>query len=92
MAEVVWPPTATDQIDQIVAYIAQHDPVAAVMMRDRIYALGNSLVDFPHRGRPASGGHRELVTASPYVLRYAVDGARVTILGVRHGAQRDFQA
>jgi toxin ParE1/3/4 len=58
-------------------------------MAERLIALGNSLVDFPNRGRLVSGTDlRELAILSPYIIRYRVDDDRVFVLRVRHGRRR----
>ena len=88
MAEVIWRPDALDQLDAIAAYIEQFDPAAADRMRDRLRKLGDSLALLPHRGRPASGGTRELVVVKPYILRYEVVRDRVIVLRIRHSARR----
>lgn len=88
MAAVVWLDEAFDQLDLIVAYIAQFDPDAAERIGGRLIALGESLADFPNRGRPASDGTREMVIVRPYILRYEVIADTVTIIGIRHSAQR----
>lgn len=88
MAEVFWLDEAADQLDRIVAYIDIFDPIAAERMARRLVALGESLSDFPHRGRPARNGTREMTTVPPYILQYEVHGEIVYILGIRHGAQR----
>lgn len=87
MAEVVWPDAASEQLDQIIAYIEIFDPTAAARIGERLVALADSLSQFPERGRPVGDGKRELVTVSPYILRYRVSGDQVLILGVRHGAR-----
>lgn len=91
MAKVVWLNEAIDQLDLIVAYIELFDPIAAERIGDRLFALGESLRDFPYRGRPAGNGARELVTVPPYVLRYQIDGEKVSILSIRHGARRPLE-
>ena len=88
MVRVVWPDEVVTQIDQIVAYIEIFNPTAARRMGERLLALVNSLISSPHRGRPAPGGTRELVTVRPYVLRYEVQGDLVIILHIRHSARR----
>jgi len=70
------------------AYIHQFDPQAARRMARRLVEAGDSLRDFPDRGRPAGDERRELVTIPPYIIRYRFDGERVFILGIRHSAQR----
>lgn len=91
MVEVVWLNEAIDQLDLIVAYIELFDPIAAGHIGDRLFTLGQSLAEFPERGRPAGNGTRELVTVPPYILRYQIDGETVSILSIRHGARRPLE-
>jgi plasmid stabilization system protein ParE len=70
-------------------YIFDFNPQAAARMADALLAAGDSLASFPHRGRPVRGtAMRELVTVSPYIIRYRIAGDTVIILRVRHGARR----
>lgn len=87
MIRVFWPDAAVDQLNEIVAYIALFDPAAAARISTRLFELGNSLAEFPERGRPATNGAREMVTVRPHILRYAFEDDLVTILGIRHSAQ-----
>ncbi|MDQ1157326.1 toxin ParE1/3/4 [Sphingomonas sp. SORGH_AS 950] len=87
MAQVVWLNEALDQLDLIVAYLEAFDPEAAARIAQRLVDLGESLRDFPRRGRPAADGTRELVTVPPYILSYDVNGDIVSIVGIRHGAR-----
>jgi addiction module RelE/StbE family toxin len=88
MARIVWTREALASLELIRSYIHQFDPQAAQRMARRLIEAGDSLRDFPDRGRPASNGRREIVTISPYILRYVVDGDAVFIVGIRHAAQR----
>lgn len=88
MADVIWRNAALEDLDAIIAYIAPHDHAAAARIAAKLLACGDSLTHFPHRGRPAADGRREMTTVPPYVLRYEVDGDRVHILSIRHGARR----
>lgn len=88
MARVIWRPDALEQLDEIAAYIEQFNPAAADRTRERLWRLGESLRSSPHRGRPTTGGARQLVTVRPYRLTYEVDGDAVFILGIRHTARR----
>lgn len=88
MAEVIWTDQAIEQLDRIVVYIEVFDRLAAERLRARLFDVASSLRDFPHRGRLAGNGRRELVTVPPYVLRYRVEGETVFITAVRHGARR----
>jgi toxin ParE1/3/4 len=58
------------------------------MVRE-ILAAGDSLVNFPYRGRSVPGtALRETTLAYPYIIRYRIAGDHVRILRVRHGARR----
>lgn len=88
MARVIWSRPALSQLQVIFDYIEQFDEDAARRTAERLLAAGDSLQDFPRRGRPAGIDARELVTVPPYIIRYKVLDDTVTIVAVRHGAQR----
>jgi plasmid stabilization system protein ParE len=58
-------------------------------LAERLLALGDSLTDFPKRGRDVGEGKREMTIVWPYILRYRVEEETVFILRIRHGAQRE---
>ena len=88
MARVIWTRAALSHLELIRSYIEQFDPVAAARFAQRLLDAGNSLTDFPNRGRPAGDGKRELPTVAPYVIRYVVRGEQAFILAIKHGSQR----
>jgi len=88
MTRVVWSDRAQNVVHDIIGYIRQHDSIAAEWVGARLFALGESLATFPHRGRSASGEARELPTVWPYLLRYRVVKGVVLIVRVRHGRRR----
>jgi len=58
------------------------------MVRE-ILAAGDSLENFPNRGRPVPGSQlREMTLVYPYVIRYRIAADHVRILRVRHGRRR----
>ena len=70
-------------------YLMDFNPRAAVHLAESLLAAGDSLVNFPHRGRPVRGtGMREIVTVSPYIIRYRIAGDAVIILRVRHSSRQ----
>ena len=86
---VLWTEAALDAIEQAYEYLYKFNPRAAMHVAETIRAEGDSLVNFPHRGRPVQGTTmRELVTSYPYVIRYRVEGDEVVILRVRHTSRR----
>jgi len=89
LIEVVWSAAALANLHVIRAYLAQFNPTAATRLSERLILAGQSLRQFPERGRPVPGtAMRELLSISPYIIRYRISGNRVIILRVRHGAQR----
>lgn len=86
---VVWTRAAAQEIQRVYDYLVEFNPRAAMHVAETLRNQGNSLVHFPHRGRPVSGtGMRELVAAYPYIIRYHIDGDDVVILRVRHTSRR----
>lgn len=89
MVQVIWLDDAIVSIEAIRGYLRQFNPDAADRFAQRLIDAGNSLVDFPNRGRPTNDGFRELVSVPPYVLRYWVAGETVYVARIKHGRQRD---
>jgi len=86
---ITWAPEARRQIHEIWHYIALDDPQAADRMVTRLVAAVEKLAHFPHLGRPGREGSRELVVSgTPFVVVYRVEGEEIRIGTVVHGAQR----
>jgi toxin ParE1/3/4 len=88
--EVVWSVLARTRLQEIHAYVAKDKPEAAERLAIRIVALVEALRNHPHLGRVgAEPGIRELVIGrTPYIVLYRVQGQRVIISTIWHGAQR----
>ena len=88
--EIVWSALARTRLREIHAYVARDKPEAAERLAMRIVALVEALRSHPHLGRiGAEPGIRELVIGNtPYIVLYRVQGRRVTISTIWHGAQR----
>lgn len=82
---MIWAPAALRDIDLIYTYIVAFNPGAAAHLAERLLATGESLGQFPERGRPIGGSRRELLIVWPYIIRYRIDGDEVRIMRVRHG-------
>jgi toxin ParE1/3/4 len=88
---IEWTEQALRQLDQAHDFIAlanSEDVAARVTMQ--IITSVEQLVSFPMLGRAGRvPGTRELVISStPFIAAYAIDGDRIVILAVYHGAQR----
>lgn len=90
--EIVWSALARTRLRlrEIRAYVARDKPEAAERRAMQIVALVEALRNHPHLGRlGAEAGIRELVVGrTPYVVLYRVQGQRVVISTIWHGAQR----
>ena len=88
--EIVWSALARARLRDIRAYVALDKPAAAERLAIRIVAVVETLRNHPHLGRVgAEPGIRELVIGgSPYIVLYRVQGQRVVISTIWHGAQR----
>jgi len=87
---IIWHPSAIDDLEDILDYIATHNHEAA----SAIFALntGNisALANQPFMGRVGRvSGTRELVVSgTSYVVAYEIRDEVVLILTVLHGARR----
>jgi toxin ParE1/3/4 len=85
VVQVVWTRRAAVDLVAIRDHISLDRPLAAERMAARLRAAGESLADFPERGR-RSGSVRELPAIYPYIIRYVVIGDMALILRIKHGA------
>ena len=86
---VIWAPHALDDVERIYDYIALFHSATAARMVIRLRETGDSLSEFPERGRPGSApGTRELIAVRPYILVYEIAGDEVHVLRIWHGAQQ----
>ena len=81
---------ARTRLREIRDYVARDKPQAAERLALRIVAMVEALRNHPYLGRAgAEPGIREMVIAStPYIILYRVQGERVIISTIWHGAQR----
>lgn len=85
-----WTRPAEGDLLDILDFIAQDDPAAALAAIDRIEAAALRLTDFPLLGREGSvPDTRELpVPGLPFLLIYRLQGASLVVLRVLHEARR----
>jgi toxin ParE1/3/4 len=88
--EIVWSPLARARLQEIRAYVAKDEPVAAERLAIRIVTVVEALRNHPYLGHTGTeSGIRELVIGgTPYVVLYRVRGKKVTIQTIWHAAQR----
>lgn len=85
MFAVIWLDEALDELDDLTAYVAEWNPVAARDLYSRIDDAASSLSQFPylgHRGR--TPGTRELLAHPNYWIVYRVTLVAVEIVNILH--------
>ena len=86
-----WPDRALDELDAILAHIAQDSPINAAAVHARIVTRLHSLPDQPRQGRrvPEHEGPDELreVIVQSWRIIYRTTNAEVTIVAVIHSAR-----
>lgn len=90
--KIVWLPQAQANRMDLIAYIAQENPRAALDQLDESEQQIDRLIDYPEMGRVGRRrGTRELVlNRTPFVLVYRVQLKlqSIEILRLLHGAQK----
>jgi toxin ParE1/3/4 len=86
---VTWRASAQADIERMVAFVSQENPLAAMRLARELVLACDNLSQFPLRGRPGRVPKtRELVIVSPYIIVYDVGKkGDVSILRVWHGSQ-----
>jgi toxin ParE1/3/4 len=89
MSKLAFSETASRELDEILEFVTQDNPSAAVALVQRIRHSCENLARFPHLGflREWLGvGIREFSVGN-YVIYYRMFGEFVRIESVRHGAR-----
>lgn len=88
MLQVVWRPEAQAALNQLIGYIADRDPAAAVRMLGRIMASVEPARSHPEIGRIGRApGTRELIAHPNYLVIYRVLPDAIDIADVVHARQ-----
>ena len=94
MGQVIWSPSALDDVDAIAEYIARDSVDRAALFVARLLEATDRLAEFPDSGRVISEINdpscREIPVAA-YRIMYRVENEQVWITGVVHGA-RDWKS
>ena len=87
---VVWLQPAVADLENIIAYLLERNPQAAVDVYDAIRQQVGQLAEFPLLGRPGRvAGTRELmITGLPYIVPYYRKGREVRMLAVLHTSRK----
>lgn len=91
---VVFAPEAHARLAEIVRFIAQDDPQAAIRFGDYLVERAESLARFPELGTPyVKRPHVRRLLCKPYLIYYRLRSweQTVEIMDFWHSARRDFQ-
>ena len=90
MGQVIWAPSALDDVDAIAEYIVRDSESRAALFVSRIFEITDRLQKYSLSGRviPEIGDQscREIIYGS-YRIMYRIQGNAVWITGVVHGAR-----
>jgi len=88
MLKISWLPTATDDLAEIITFIAERSPQAAHNLRQRIENAILPVAEHPYlykSGRVL--GTREIVAHPNYIIIYRVTDTDIEIVNVLHARQ-----
>ncbi len=88
--QIRWTKGASDNLDEVEAYIGQDNPRAAIETVLKVINSANQLAKYPAIGRPGRiEGTRELVILdTPFIVPYRIKNKTIEILRVFHHAQK----
>jgi len=89
MLPIVWSEVALNDLDEIAAFIAQHDFNAAMRIQDRIEDSVKPTAMYPYMFRIGRlEGTREIVAHPNYIVVYRVLADMILVTGVVHARQQ----
>jgi len=87
--KVIWLTPSKLDLANIINYIADDNPLAALELDEAIISATNGLADFPHMGRHGRiKGTRELIVYNNYIIVYQVLKKEVYILTILHASRQ----
>jgi toxin ParE1/3/4 len=83
---IVWLPEAIAEKDDILDYIAERNVLAALGVDAHIEQQIKQLLEFPLLGRKGriTGSFELVISRTPYLVAYQIEGGQVQILHVFH--------
>lgn len=88
MLPIRWNARALDKLDELIAYIADRNPVAAEQLQERIETVILPASEHPYMFRPGRvPGTREIIAHPNYIVVYRVLTDRIQVLNVLHAHQ-----
>ena len=88
--QLEWRQQATDDLAELVGYIADDNPDAAQELKDEIESKAAKLPDHPklYKPSPRVKGMREMVVRRNYIVLYRETPELVEVVNVMHARQK----
>jgi len=86
--KVRWLSLAVEDLERMVDFIAQDNPLASISEAERVVGAVGRLGEYPALGRPGRLPRTRELIVSSYIVAYRVKGDDVQILRVLHAARK----
>ncbi len=90
MVEIEWSPTAENDLNELIDYIAQDSPQYASLFYEQVREKVENLIEFPKLGREVPEFNelniRELIIGN-YRLVYRIFEEKIQIIRIIHGSR-----
>ena len=89
MPHVIWRPKAQQDARNILDYISDRNPAAALRLADLFEQTAEKIADHPYMHRPGRVTvTREAIVTPNYILIYRVVGDRIEVINIKHTRQQ----
>ncbi|MEK7343906.1 MAG: type II toxin-antitoxin system RelE/ParE family toxin [Pseudomonadota bacterium] len=89
MPHVIWRPKAQQDARNILDYISDRNPAAALRLADLFEQTAEKIADHPYMHRPGRvTDTREAIVTPNYILIYRVVGDRIEVINIKHTRQQ----
>jgi len=91
---IIWSPEALNHLEQLVRFISQDNPTAAVKLGNAIIEKALLLSNFPRRSRIFREARRDTlreISVPPYRIFYEINDAekQIEMISIWHGARQE---
>jgi len=91
---IIWSPEALNHLEQLVRFISQDNPTAAVKLGNTIIEKALLLSNFPRMGRVFREARRDAlreISVPPYRIFYEINDAerQIEMISIWHGARQE---
>jgi toxin ParE1/3/4 len=89
MARILYSRRAAAEVEEIMAFLAEHSPTAAQRFSEAVGRAEQQLSQFPNSGAPGVRPDTRRLIIDDYIVSYRRRDGDVEIFAVRHASRRD---